>query len=135
MSWDVLILNTQECVRNIADLESDRRLQPLCLDLAALHERILEVFPQTNWSDPEWGHVTTDHGSIEFNVGSETPPTDMMLHVRAAPPIVSDILRLSTLNGWEAFDCSNGERLDDHASAAPSIEASNRYVAQVLGKD
>jgi hypothetical protein len=131
MSWDVLMLNPMNSAQTFDDLGDTNPLHPLCSSLADLHVRVLEVFPDTDWSDPAWGRVMTVHGSIEFNVGRETPITCIALHVRSASSIVPDIVRLGVLSGWSVFDGSTGERLDGNADPTRGIDGWNRYAAQV----
>ncbi len=131
MSWDVAMLNPMNPAHTLNEAERENTLQPLCADRADLHARMLEVFPETDWRNPAWGQVMTDHGSIEFSVGKKTPIIGMVLHVRATSSIVPDIVRLGVLSGWSVFDGSTGDRLDGNASPTGGIDGWNRYAEQV----
>jgi hypothetical protein len=79
---------------------------------ANVRQRISELLPGVDWSDPTWGIYDDDHFSIEFNVGEKDPIDDMMLHVRGGGDAISAILKFVRPQAWSALDTSAGEFLD-----------------------
>ena len=84
MSWDVSIFKFRRAITSLTELSDDDA--PFAIGTRAqVHAAVAAVFSDTDWSDAAWGMWESEHGSIEFNLGTDDPADGMMLHVRAAP--------------------------------------------------
>ena len=107
MSWDVFI--TKEPIR----LGSDDPPNPAPLGSCdSVRTAVAGSLPDTDWSDPTWGVLDGQGWSIEFNLGTESPVTSLMLHVRGGGNPISAITRLCADNGWHALDLAAGNYID-----------------------
>jgi hypothetical protein len=136
MSWDVVLFNFAGKPPIPPEEMGDDFEPPLLGKADEIRKIISTVFPDTDWSDPEWGILDVGATSIEFNMGEEDDVTDIMLHVRGGGDPVSAILKLCKAAGWTALDCSANRYLEagnpdangwgdfvafrDRASAKPS---------------
>lgn len=131
MSWDISIMKFSQRYSDVSAIPSDE--VPLILGpRLAVHERVLEVFPGTDWSDPTWGAWESAIGSIEFNLGDDDPIEDMMLHVRADEEVVSKIVRLCIANGWQGIDCGSGEFVEQTQDPASGLRAWSEHRDQII---
>jgi hypothetical protein len=131
MSWDVAVNRFSRAYRTVEELPQDE--VPLSLGPREfVHERVLRVFPGTDWSDPAWGVWNGPDGSIEFNLGNEEPAMGLMLHVRAKADVVPAIIRLCRENGWQAMDCGSGDFLERRANPARGLLAWLAYRDRIM---
>ena len=131
MSWDVSIQKFSRSYASISDIGDDERGLPLG-PRNAVHGAVTEIFPGTDWADPAWGVWDSEFGSIEFNVGTD-PAEGMMLHVRAEAAVVSAIVQLCKVSGWQGVDCSSGEFLEKAEHPEESLLAWTAYRNRVVG--
>jgi hypothetical protein len=133
MSWDVSIHKFSRIFASIEEMPEDEK--PLPLGARALvHEKVLVVFPETDWSDPAWGMWRSPEGSVEFNVGND-PVESMMLHVRAEPSVVAKIVQLCVDNGWQGLDCSTGDFIEQAGDPTRGLEAWTAYRDHVRDEE
>jgi hypothetical protein len=131
MSWDVAINKFSRMYRNVEEMPQDE--VPLSLGPRGfVHERVLRVFPGTDWSDPAWGVWNGPDGSIEFNLGNDEPAMGLMLHVRANANVVAAIVRLCRENGWQGMDCGSGEFIEQSTDPASGLESWSAFRDQIM---
>lgn len=98
---------------------------------AALIERIKQVPPEADFSDPSWGVLRTPWFSMQFNIGDE-PIDCVALHVRGGgeelTALISALLHHLGLRG---IDCQTGEFYEPDA-AQTSFAAWQSYRDQVV---
>ncbi len=111
MSWDVMIFNTTGSVRPHIEQFTESDYQPLG-SAVDVRERLSNIVPDIDWTDPAWGIYEGDGFSIEFNVGTEDPIDTMMLHARGSGDAIKAIVNFARPLGWSALDCSTDEFLD-----------------------
>jgi len=88
MSWDLMIFNTQgKKPPPIEDFE-ETDFEPLG-PAAVVRQKLSELLPGIDWSDPTWGIYRGDGFSIEFNVGEDDPIENIGLHVRGGSRLAS----------------------------------------------
>jgi hypothetical protein len=132
MSWDVSIFRFAAKYRSVSEMPSD--VQGLELgSRAAVHAAISEVFPEADFSNPTWGQFHGAFGSVEFNNGGEEPLMGFMMHVRAGPEIVAQIIDLCRRQGWSALDCSTGEMLEQSEDPEGSLKAWSTFRDKAIG--
>ena len=120
MSWDILIQDFGD----YADLDSiPDSFSPSSLgSRARLIERITAAIPSSNFSDPAWGIIDMDDGSVEANMGEEDVCKSVMLHVRGG---ASAFELVSTIVGClpgRAFDCQHNSFLDESTGQDSFVE-------------
>lgn len=131
MSWDVSIFKFRRAITSLTELSDDDA--PFAIGTRAqVHAAVAAVFSDTDWSDAAWGMWESEHGSIEFNLGTDDPADGMMLHVRAAPAVIPLILDLCEANGWLAVDCSEGEVMTRGQHPERGLEAWQAFRDQVI---
>jgi hypothetical protein len=99
---------------------------------SAVRERISAILPDVDWTDPAWGIYLGDGFSIEFNVGSDDPIENMMLHVRGGGDAVTEIVKLIQRQNWKALDCSSGEFLDPDSPSRESWQRFQSYRDKIV---
>jgi len=110
-----------------------RPTRPLCTH-AELVAKIQAIAPETDFSDPAWGVLDGDGFSIEFNVGTDDPVEQMMLHVRGADGALGVIRELATSLGRPAIDCSAGDLINfDSPDAAAGFRKWRAYRDRIVG--
>lgn len=111
MSWDVYILKFDGQL-SLEKMDANG-FKPLPMGVAQeVRERISVQWPETDWSDPEWGYYEAGGCSIEFNLGSGTIE-GLMLHIRGGGNPVPSIVNFCRENDWTAID---GDSFLDEAS-------------------
>jgi len=130
MSWDVLLCRMPDCA-SVADIPKDFRPEPLGPRKEVI-ERILELFPDTDFSDPSWAHIVQPDWSITVAAGHEEICDNVMLFVHGGGDVVQAIDKLISALGCRGYDCSSGDffRLD---TAAQSFAAFQEYRDRVTG--
>lgn len=134
MSWDVYVARFDNAYQSFAHIPDDSAPLPMG-PAARVRERISEVFPHTDWSDPTWGMWAGPAGSIEFNMGKVDPVDGFMLHVRAGDVVVVGIVQLAEALKGQAFDAGHGDLLRIGADgSSPGLTQWRRYRDQVLNE-
>ena len=70
MSWNISIQDLPADVQSVADISNDYRPRPLGTR-DELIQRIQQLLPHVDFSDPSWGMLDDSAFSIEFNMGSK----------------------------------------------------------------
>lgn len=79
MSWDVFVQDLPQEAKSAADIPADFR--PASIGKrSAIIEKIREVFPTADFSDPSWGRINGDNWSIEVNIGANEDCGGFALH-------------------------------------------------------
>jgi len=94
LSWDIFVQDLPADARNVADIPDDFAPRPL-MPRQALIDRITEVVPGADFTDPAWGKIDGPDFSIEVNIGEGDPVEGFAFHVRGgdqAAGIVADVL-------------------------------------------
>ena len=131
MSWDVYILKCSHPIRSVDELSGD-----IMVPLGArdrVHAAVSAVFSGTDWRDSAWGTWESEHGSIEFNLGAQDLPEDMMLHVRATSAVVPLIFDLCEANEWQALDTGEG-LMTREGNPERGLERWRAFRDQVIGR-
>jgi hypothetical protein len=99
MSWDVLVQDLPQEAKSTADIAPDFR--PASIGKrSAIIEKIREVVPTADFSDPSWGRIDGDDWSIEVNIGTNEDCGGFALHVRGGTPPLGLLKRSSN-----AYNC------------------------------
>jgi len=132
MSWDIYILNFPASAKTMADVPRDFQPQPLGPrgDLIA---KIRDVFPDADFSNPDWGVFDGDGFSIEFGMGEKDICEHISLMIRGGGspiPLIAALLDRLQLRG---IDCQTGEFFDVEAARA-SFGSWQQYRDQFIRK-
>jgi hypothetical protein len=131
MSWDIYIQDFPTTAKRVADIPDD--FQPRALgQRGELIEKIREVIPSVDFSNPDWGVFDGGGFSIEFSMGSDEVCRSITLLVRGGgspAPLIGALLDRLQLRG---IDCQSSEFFDVEA-ARSSFGSWQRYRDQVIG--
>lgn len=106
MSWDIIVQDIPKSVKTVEEIPSEFTPQPIGSKNEIIF-KILEIVPEANFENRDWGIIEGKSFSIEINIGNEEVLTSFTFHVRGdkkALDLVSAILDHLNLR---AFD-SNG---------------------------
>jgi hypothetical protein len=107
MSWDIHISDLPE-VASVSDIADDFKPKNLG-SRAALIAKIVDVFPDADFTDPSWGIIDGDGWSIEVNIGNSADCDGIMLHVRGGDGAVKAVSAIVGRLGLRAIDLQTGE--------------------------
>ncbi|GAA4774903.1 hypothetical protein GCM10023329_24220 [Streptomyces sanyensis] len=109
MSWDVLLLRLPDGIASVQDMPDDCTPPPLGRQAEVL-AAVSEAAPETDLSDPTWGHLLGPTWSIELNIGEEDPVDSVMLHIRGSgDDVLTPVFRLAGTLGCRVLDCATGD--------------------------
>src|SRR5947208_1346225 len=108
MSWDLFIQDFPVNARTVDEIPDDFNPAPLG-PRATIIQRILEVAPSADFSDPAWGVIEGDGFSIEVNLGAEEIVNGFALHVRGGDLAAACVVAMIEHLGIRAIDTSTGE--------------------------
>ena len=132
MSWDVFLQKFSRTYESLGEMSGDENPQPLGTR-QAVQEAISSVFTSTDWSDPQWGNLLAEFGSVEFNIGARDPVQSVALHVRAGDAVIGGILELCRRLGCQAMDPEGGRFLDRSEVPETSLLQWQKYRDRVVG--
>jgi hypothetical protein len=132
VSWDIFVADFPKDARTLDDIPEGFEGAPL-MARSALIERVKDVVPEADFSDPTWGNIEGPDYSIEINVGDEDPVKSFAFHVRGgdlAAGIVAAILERLDLRGVDSGREDGG--FFDPESAQDSLRRWRAYRDQVV---
>ena len=133
MSWDVLIFKHDGPPEEIRSLPAGYVSPPLG-NASEVRQRISQVFPATDWSDPAWGSVMEAGYSIEFSLQKDGVVRSFALHVRGGGDPVAKIAALCHRHGWLAFDTSAGTLLDVEKPSRAGWHSWQRFCSGTMNR-
>ena len=116
VSWDISIMDLPADAQSVAHIPDDFEPRPLGTR-AALIDKIREVAPSADFSDPSWGDLRTADFTVEFNMGRDEAVDSIMLHVRGGEAAIPFLAGLLQHLGLRAIDCAGGDFFDPTSSA------------------
>jgi hypothetical protein len=131
MSWDIFVQDLPTDARTFEEIPEDFVPVPLG-SRAAIIDRIKEVAPAADFSDPSWGHLDEPGFSIEFNMGNKEECRSFAFHVYgadAAAGVVAAILEHLKLR---ALDSQTGGFFEAGESARESLRRWRAYRDQIV---
>jgi hypothetical protein len=129
MSWDIIVQDFPD-VTSVSEIPDD--FQPAAIGTrSALIARIKAAIPSADFSDPSWGLIVAETGSVEVNIGDDEQCDSLMLHVRGGEGAFPLVVALLEAVGLRAIDCQTGEFFDPSASQA-SFATWRDYRDQVV---
>ncbi|MEM6858244.1 MAG: hypothetical protein AAF559_10260 [Pseudomonadota bacterium] len=130
MSWDIFVQDFGDYA-SVEDIPDTFQPRPIG-QRASVIDTIRRVCPDVDFDDPNWGVLSGDGWSIEFNINAEDPCTSFALHVRGDDGSIPVIACLLNELGVRAIESAESEFFEE--AVAP--EAFGKWRAcrdQVLG--
>ena len=135
MSWDIFVQDLPKSASTIEEIPDDFAPGPIG-KRSKIIDKIREIVPAADFSEPSWGRIRGDDWSIEVNMGKDEECTGFCFHVRgsdAAAGVVAAILEVLKLRALDPAHKSG------FFSVGPgALEAFRKwrgYRDQVTGQD
>ncbi len=122
MSWDLLILDWPADFRMVDDLPKDFDPQPFG-PRGEIVAKIVTAFPDNDFIDPSWGHLTSDEWWIEVNMGDKDICSSIMLYIRGDDSVIGAIDALLEATALRALDIQNSALFVADEGAQASFQA------------
>jgi hypothetical protein len=132
MSWDIFVQDLPQEAKSVTDIPSTFRPASLG-SRPGLIDRIKEVFPTADFSDPSWGLIEGENWSIELNIGREEECRGFTLHVRGGNPAAGAVAAILQHLNLRALDSQTGGFFTADTEAIQSFEEWREYRDKVLG--
>ena len=117
MSWDLFVQDLPQRARAVDEIPGD--FEPASLgSRTALIQRIRQMEPATDFSDPAWGRLEGEGYDIEINLGADESVRSFALHIRGDQRAVYAVHRLLSGLGLRALDPSSSTGIFSSAEAA-----------------
>lgn len=81
MSWDIFVQDLPRDAKSVKEIPADFKPSPIGRR-STIIEKIWEVVPIADFSDPSWGRIDGEDWSIEINMGAEEECRSLAFHVR-----------------------------------------------------
>jgi hypothetical protein len=133
VSWDLLLIDLPTEFALVEDIPSGFVAKPLG-SRAEVAQKIAEVFPNTNFSDPVWPIIRGDDWAVEFHLGNEDPLAQLTLYLRGGTAALGAAAALVERLKVRAIDIQTTKFFDAGPDAQASFETWQRFRDQALGQ-
>jgi hypothetical protein len=134
MSWDIFVHDFPDSLASVSDIPDDFQ-PPMIGSRSEVTIKLLEVFPDADFSDQEWGVIDVDDFSIEVSIGSDEPCTGFALHVRGGDGAVGAVAAILDHLQLRAIDMQTGEFFIAGEKAQESFGKWREYRDSVVDSD
>lgn len=131
MSWDIFVQDLPKDAKEVADIPDDFRPGSIG-SRTQIIERIKEVAPNANFSNPAWGLLDGEDWSIEINIGPEEECSGFAFHVRGGAGAAGMVALILDHLGLRAIDTQAGGFFVAGPEAIESLRKWRAYRDQVL---
>ena len=135
MSWDIFVQDLPKNASTIEEIPDD--FAPGTIGKRSqIIEKIREVVPAADFSEPSWGRIRGDNWSIEVNMGKDEECSGFCFHVRgsdAAAGVVAAILQELKLRALDPTQ--EGGFFNVGPDAVEAFRKWRAYRDQVAGQD
>ena len=132
MSWDIFVHNFPSEMVSVADIPDDFEPGPIG-SRSDVTTKILEVFPSTDFTDPNWGIIDGPDWSIEVSVSEREPCTGFALHVRGGDGAAEAVAAILERLQLRAIDMQTGEFFVAGEKARESLSKWRDFRDRALG--
>lgn len=133
MSWDIFVQDLPAAAKSVADIRADFR--PASIGKRSeLVEKIKEVVPTADFSDPSRGLIDGDGWSIEVSITSEDC-RGFALHVRGKDAAVGAVAEILQHLNFRALDSETGEFFVAGAEAIEAFRSWRKYRYTVMNSN
>ena len=94
MSWDIFVQDLPKTAGTVEEIPDDFTPRPIGKRMLMV-EKIRQIVPTADFSDPSWGRIHGENWSIEIDMGKDEECSGFCFHVRgsdAAAGVVAAIL-------------------------------------------
>jgi hypothetical protein len=94
MSWDIFVQDLPKAASTAKEIPDDFTPGPIG-KRSQIIDKIRQIVPEADFSDPSWGRIDGEKWSIEVNMGKDKECSGFCFHVReddAAAGVVAAIL-------------------------------------------
>ena len=134
MSWNVFVQDRPRQATTVAEVPADYRPASLGKRSATI-EKIREVFPDADFSNPSRGRIDEDDCSIEVNLGTEEDCGGFVLHVRGGDAAIGVVAAILQHLHLRALDSQTGEFFNARPEAIESFRQWRAYRDRCLKTD
>ena len=110
MSWDVFVQDFPD-VGTLEEMPDDFEPKTIGKRQDVIN-KIKEVVPFADFSDPSWGVIDTEFFSIELNMGDEEDISSFAFHVRGGSGGGACVAQILKHLGLNAVDSATGDFFD-----------------------
>lgn len=110
MSWDIFIQDYGS-YNKISEIPDDFKPKPFG-NRDDIIKRMVEIYPEADFSDPSRGIIDADAFSIEISISGDQIVDSITLHVRGDKLDADYVAKIVKIIGQRAFDTGTGEFLD-----------------------
>ncbi len=129
MSWDIFVQDFPADARTVDDIPKDYRPGPIG-QRSAIIQKIKEVVPDADFSDPTLGRIQGADYSIEVHIGHKEELTGFLFAVRGSDDAVEIITTILRHLGLRAVA---GGEFYDPATAVENMRRWRAYRDQIFG--
>ncbi len=108
MSWDIFVQDFPKDIHTIADIPDGFRPKSIG-SRKSIIERIKEIVPDADFTDPAWGVINGIDWSIELNMGSEEDCGGFAFHVRGSEAAIGAVAAILDYLQLRAVDPQAGD--------------------------
>jgi hypothetical protein len=133
MSWDIFVQDFPPEAKCLVEIPPD--FKPALLGKRSLIlEKIKEVAPNADFTEPSWGHIEGNGWSIEVNIGDEEDCSSFAFHVRGGDPAVGVVSAILKHLNLRAVDSESGDFFVAGPQATESFSRWRTYRDFVVTK-
>jgi hypothetical protein len=126
MSWDIFVQDLPRNAKCVADIPAD--FVPSSLGKrSTIIEKIKQVIPSAEFSDPSWGQIEGNDWSIEVNMGDNEDCDGFVFHIRGENTAIGVAAAILQHLGLRALDSQTGEFFVGGADAEESLRKWRAY--------
>jgi hypothetical protein len=132
MSWDIFVQEFPSNLVSVADIPDDFQPGPIG-SRSDINAKILDVFPNADFTDPSWAVIDGDDWSIEINISDREPCTGFAMHVRGSDEAVGAVEAILDRLQLRAIEMQTGEFFVAGEKARESFSKWRDYRDRVVG--
>jgi hypothetical protein len=131
MSWDIFVQDFPSSAKTVEEIPDDYK-PPVIGKRSEIIDRIVEIVPIVDFSDPSWGVIEGRDWSIEVNIGSHEACEGFVLHVRGGDAAAGAVGVILEQLGLRAIDSQSGRFFVAGEEAVRSFREWKRYRNDIV---
>lgn len=131
MSWDIFVHDIPADAKSFGEIPKNFKPAPIG-KRSMIIDKIREVVPAADFSDPSWGRIDGDGWSIEVNIGAGEECRGFAFHVRGGDAAVGVVAAILQHLNLRALDAQTGDFFVAGEDAMESFRKWRAYRDQVL---
>ena len=133
MSWDIFVQDLPRDAATTAEIPDDFKPAPLG-PRARIIQKIREVVPTADFSNPAWGTIQGKDWSVEANLGEEEECDSFAFHIRGGDEAAGAVVAILNHLGLRALDSQTGEFFVPGPTALASFQKWRAYRNRASGE-